>query len=366
MATDARSAPGSDAPPRLSVIVPVHNGGLQLSRCLEGLRLSDYDSFEVIVVDDCSTDNSPQIVQRFGARCLRTPHKMGPGGARNLGTEHAHGEIVVFVDADVVVPPGALRRISERFAQDADLAAVFGSYDESPAWNDFLSQYKNLMHHYVHQISSERAVTFWAGCGAMRRVIFRQFGGFNAKRYPVPSIEDIELGYRLSGAGRKILLDKQLQVKHLKKWTVRGLLRADILCRAVPWTKLILETQNLPRDLNLTYASQISSLLVGILALLLVLAPFSATGVFQWLSPAVLLGAAAAAIAILLILNRRVYAWFAARRGWWFAAGAVIAHWAYYFYSGVVFGTYAAAHFLRSFLAAAMRGIGMGPARARD
>jgi len=357
--------PAGVASPRLSVIVPVHNGALQLSRCLDALRLSDYDSFEVIVVDDCSTDNSPQIVQRFGARYLRTPHKMGPGGARNLGVEQARGEIVLFVDADVVVPPGALRRISEQFEQDAELAALFGSYDESPAWDDFLSQYKNLMHHYVHQISSERAVTFWAGCGTMRREVFRQFGGFNAQRYPNPSIEDIELGYRLSGAGRKILLDKQLQVKHLKKWTLGGLLRADILRRAVPWTKLILKTQNLPRDLNLTYVSQLSSVLVGLLVLLVALMPFSVFGVFEWASPAVLLGAAAVVIVILLILNWRVYAWFAARRGWWFAAGAVVAHWAYYFYSGVVFGLCAGAHFLRSFLAAAMRSIGMGPARAR-
>ena len=357
---------GIEQAPRISVIVPVHNGGLQLSRCLDALRLSDYDSFEVIVVDDCSTDNSPQIVERFGARYVRTPHKMGPGGARNLGVEQARGEIVVFVDADVVVPSGALRRIAEQFEQDADLAALFGSYDESPAWNDFFSQYKNLMHHYVHQISNERAVTFWAGCGAMRREVFLQFGGFKAEKYPNPSIEDIELGYRLSGAGMKILLDKQLQVKHLKKWTVRGLLRADILCRAVPWTHLILETKNLPRDLNLTYASQMSSLLVGLLVLLVALLPLSALGLFDWIAPAALLGAAAVVIVILLLLNWRVYRWFAARRGWWFAAGAVVAHWAYYFYSGAVFGLLAGAHILRSFLAAAMRGIGMGPARARE
>jgi len=350
----------------LSVIVPVHNGALQLSRCLDALRLADYDGFEVIVVDDCSTDNTPRIVERFGARYLRTPHQMGPGGARNLGVERASGEIVVFVDADVVVPPDALRSIAERFAQDADLAALFGSYDESPAWDDFLSQYKNLMHHYVHQVSREEAVTFWAGCGAMRREIFLQFGGFNTKKYPNPSIEDIELGYRLSGAGRKIRLDKRVQVKHLKKWTVRGLLRADILYRAVPWTWLILETQNLPRDLNLTHKSQFSSVLIGLLVLLLALVPLAAFGLFEFSSISVLLGGATVVAALLLALNWSTYRWFAARRGWWFAARAVVPHWAYYFYSGAVFALCAGAHFLRTLLAAAMRGIGMGPARVRE
>ncbi len=110
------------------------------------------------------------------APCQRGRAAAGGDGKR-LGVRQALGEIVVFVDADVVVPPGALGLIAEEFDRDADLAALFGSYDESPAWGSFLSQYKNLMHHYVHQISSEQAVTFWAGCGAMRRDVFEQFGG---------------------------------------------------------------------------------------------------------------------------------------------------------------------------------------------
>jgi glycosyltransferase involved in cell wall biosynthesis len=329
------------AGPHLSVIVPVHNGRLQLPRCLEALRESSYSNFEVIVVDDCSTDNTAQIIERFGARYLRTPRKLGPGGGRNLGVQHARGEIVVFVDADVVVRAQTLAQIAEDFQDDAQLAALFGSYDEEPAWPDFFSQYKNLMHHYVHQISSERAVTFWAGCGAVRKAVFEEFGGFNTEKYPNPSIEDIELGYRLSMAGRRIKLDKRIQVKHLKKWTVRGLWRADVHYRAIPWSRLILETRNLPKDLNLTRAAQISAGLVGLFVGGLLLLPFSLAGWLQKAVPAltplnlsVVLGGLAA---VLLLLNLRVYRWFAQRRGLCFAAGAVLAHWAYYFYSGVVF-----------------------------
>lgn len=329
------------AAPRLSVIVPVHNGRLQLPRCLDALRESTHDSFEVIVVDDCSTDNTPEIIERFGARYLRTPRNLGPGGGRNLGVQHARGGIVVFVDADVVVQPQTLALIAGDFERDPQLAAVFGSYDDAPAWPDFLSQYKNLMHHYVHQISSENAVTFWAGCGAVRKNVFNEFRGFNTEKYPNPSIEDIELGYRLSMAGRRILLDKRIQVKHLKKWTVRGLWRADIHYRAIPWTRLILETKNLPKDLNLTHSAQASAGLVGLFVLGVLLLPFSFAGLAQavlsWLTP-VNLGISLAAIAgMLLALNWHVYRWFAARRGATFAAGAVLAHWSYYFYSGVVF-----------------------------
>jgi glycosyltransferase involved in cell wall biosynthesis len=323
--------------PGLSVIVPVHNGRLQLSRCLEALRLSSYSDFEVIVVDDCSTDNTRQIAERFGARYLRTPWNMGPGGARNLGVRHARSEIVLFVDADVVVAPETLAQVSDAFANDAQLAAIFGSYDEQPAWPDFLSQYKNLMHHYVHQFASENSSSFWAGCGAVRKKSIEEFGGFDTERYPNPSIEDIDLGFRMSLAGRRIRLDKKIQVKHLKKWTVRGLLRADILFRAVPWSRLILESRTLPRDLNLTWDARISSVLVGLLVAALMLLPFSFFGFLGGITPISLGVGIAACVLLLLALNWRVYRWFAERRGWMFTFGAMLAHWAYFFYSAASF-----------------------------
>ncbi len=331
--------------PRLSVIVPVRNGSKHLARCLEALGRSKYARFEVIVVDDCSTDSTPQIAERYLARRFRTPRILGPGGARNLGAQYAGGEILVFVDSDVVMPPEGLSLIAEDFRRDPELAAVFGSYDDTPPWTTFVSQYKNLMHHYVHQASSESAATFWAGCGAVRKTAFEEFNGFDAATYTVPSIEDIALGLEMVRRGRKIQLDKRLAVKHLKRWTIRNLLRADIFYRAIPWTRLILNTRHLPRDLNLTYASRASSLLVGLLATACVLLPFSIAGVIGiGLGP--LLGCMALISLLLLILNLDVYRFFQRKRGWWFAVRAVLAHWAYYLYSGVTFFLCAAIHFV--------------------
>ncbi len=341
------SPPRAARAPRVSVIVPTYNARLQLARCLEALCRSEYTDFEVLVVDDGSTDNTHQIVERYGARYVRMPVSMGPGAARNLGVQQAAGEIVVFVDADVVPPPDALGLMVETLERDLELAALFGSYDTAPAWRDFLSQYKNLMHHFVHQSSSERAVTFWAGCGAMRKAVFEEFGGFNADKYRHPSIEDIDLGLRLTRAGRKIRLEKCLQVKHLKRWTLRGLLRADILYRAVPWTRLILETRDLPRDLNLTWPARLSAALVGLLVVFVLLLPMSAAGLTGRISMRLLGAVAAGMVVALLVLNRDVYAFFIRRRGWRFALRAVLAHWFYYVYSGAVFILFSAAHFLR-------------------
>lgn len=351
--TGAVRTPGLSlhASPRLSVIVPVHNGGMHISRCLEGLLNSEYSDFEVIVVDDRSTDDTRLIVERYPVYCIRTPRVLGPAGARNMGIGYAQASIVVFVDADVVLPPKALGIIANEFDRDPQMAAMFGSYDEEPLWGDFCSQYKNLMHSYVHQNSNARATTFWAGCGAIRRDIFVHVGGFDHSRYRKPSIEDIELGYRLVREGQFVQLNKQLQVKHLKKWTFRNMVQTDIFCRAIPWTKLILETRKLPRDLNLTSRARLSAGLVGLL---------SVGGLFLFLQlasllprlmmPHILLGELALALLVvgaLVALNWDVYSYFAKKRGWWFAARVIPLHWFYYFYSGAVFVIYGSARILQ-------------------
>jgi glycosyltransferase involved in cell wall biosynthesis len=336
--------PGLRAALRVSVIVPVQNGAMHLTRCLEALARSEYPDFEVIVVDDCSTDSTPQIVERFGAHYVRTPQTIGPGGARNLGAQQAQGAILAFVDADVVVPPKVLGLIAEDFGRDPDLAAVFGSYNENPAWPTFISQYKNLMHYYVHQTSNESAVTFWTGFGAIRKVVFDEFGGFDGTTYKAPSIEDIVLGQQLARSGRSILLDKRLKVQHLKRWTFRSLIRSDVLDRAVPWTRLILNTRRLPRDLNLTYFSRVSALLVGFLAVTCV-PLFLACGGLAKIPIPPLFVAMALIVAVLLLLNWDFYRFLLQRRGWSFLARAVMFHWFYYFYSGVTFFFCAAVHF---------------------
>jgi glycosyltransferase involved in cell wall biosynthesis len=334
----------SSQTPRMSVIVPVLNGSEVLPSCLDALNRSEYPEFEILVVDDGSSDSTPQVAERHGARCIRNPYTMGPASARNLGACHAAGDILVFVDADVVLPPDGLHLIAEDFCRNPFLTAVFGSYDDSPASPNFVSQYKNLMHHYIHQTSQESASTFWAGCGAIRKSVFEEFGGFDAARYTGPTIEDVALGMELAKSGHSILLDKRLHVKHLKQWTALSLLRTDIFHRAVPWTRLILNTRHLPDDLNFDYSARVSSFLVGLLALACALIPFAF--VRPW--PAVkgpLVGVAALIALVLLYLNGRVYRFFLRKRGWWFAARSVLAHWAYYLYGGITFFVVAVQHF---------------------
>ena len=311
----------------LSIIVPVYNGHKVLPRCLEALRGSTYRSYELIVVDDNSTDDSAEIARKMGASVYRMAAQSGPAAARNLGAQKARGEILFFVDADVVVLPDSVSRIAADFQDHPEVAAVFGSYDAQPAEANFVSQYKNLYHHFVHQAGQLDATTFWAGCGGIRRRAFESVRGFDQERYARPCIEDIELGYRLRRMGHRILLDKQLQCKHLKRWTLASLLRADIFHRAVPWSRLILESQELINDLNLQTKDRISTALVGLSIIAL---PFSL------LRPQLLIGISVA-LAIVFILNYSLFRFFLRLKGVRFVALAFLMQLLHYCYSGTTF-----------------------------
>ena len=253
--------------PTLTVVIPVHNDPGRLQRCLEKLSSSTDAPDEIIVVDDGSTDATPEAARRFDVRLFATGGRSGPAAARNVGAREASGDVLFFIDADVLVRSDTVGLVRTAFADDARLDALVGSYDDAPESSDFLSQYKNLMHHFVHQRSRREACTFWSGCGAIRRHVFLEHGGFD-ESYERPAIEDIELGYRLFQAKRKMLLDPAIQVKHLKRWTFLGLLKSDVLDRGIPWTELILRDRRMPNDLNLQLSQRVSVALSFVLVAL--------------------------------------------------------------------------------------------------
>ena len=310
-----------------SIIVPVYNSANFLAECLTALKESAYPDTEIIVVDDASTDNAALVAARAGVKFVQLARNSGPATARNYGARYATGEILFFVDADVVLAPNALNRIEKAFQEEPDLAAIFGSYDAYPKASGIISQYRNLLHHYVHQNGNCDASTFWAGCGAIRRFVFEELGGFDEKQFPRSSIEDIELGYRLRRSGYRIRLDKFLQGTHLKQWTLLSWIRTDILSRALPWSRLIVETKMLPNDLNLRWHQRVSFVLVTLACL------FMTLGMFRIELTII----AAIALSVMLVLNRGIYFFFLRQRGLLFALACIPLHILYYLYSGFTY-----------------------------
>jgi glycosyltransferase involved in cell wall biosynthesis len=311
----------------VSVVVPAYNSARELRECLPALVQSIPPAREIIVVDDASTDETASVAADHGALLVRLARNSGPSAARNAGGRTARGDVLFFVDADVVVAPDAVARVTRAFAADPGLAAVFGSYDRRPRAPGLVSQYRNLLHHYVHQTGNPEASTFWAGCGAVRRSIFLAIGGFDAERFP-RAIEDIELGQRLRAAGHRIRLDRDLQGTHLKQWRLTSVIRTDIAYRAVPWARLILTSRTAPDDLNLKRDQRVSVGLVGLAVIALALSPLGLP----------LLGLAALALAGVLVLNRGLFQFLRRERGFGFALGCVPLHLLYFLYSGLSYG----------------------------
>ncbi|MEM1072220.1 MAG: glycosyltransferase [Planctomycetota bacterium] len=241
---------------RLSVIIPVHNGGDQLRRCIDALFTSEAHVDEILIADDASTDGVPEsLAEQHGTRVRLVqgqPGPTGPAGARNRAAAQATGDVLVFIDADVAVHPAAIGRLTQSFHTDGSVDAAFGSYDDRPDWPTPVSRYANLRHHYVHQHAAPDAETFWSGFGAVRKSVFAEAGGFR-ESFTEPAIEDIDFGMRLAQRGFSIKMIPSAEVTHLKRWTLRSHLKSDLLRRAVPWSRAIADRGRLPSSLNASW-----------------------------------------------------------------------------------------------------------------
>ena len=324
--------PGSTAPVRdltISVIVPAYRAAHLLPGVLAPLLEMQQrgDVIEVLVIDDCSPDDTAEVAQRLGARVLRTPRNGGPGAARNLAAAEARGNILWLVDSDVIADPSGAAIIAEAF-RDPTVKAVFGSYDTTPAGTPWFSRYKNLVHRFYHQRGRREARTFWAGCGAVERALFLRIDGFDVETYKVPSIEDIELGYRISAAGGRILLLPDLEAKHLKVWTIRNGIFTDIYRRALPWSRLMIAREGLSDDLNTGKSERIKAVIA--IAFFLALIAFVIRPTL-WPIPLALL-------VLALVLNAPLSRFLLKNGGWPVAIGGSLYHQVYYVYSA---GAYA-------------------------
>lgn len=319
----------------LSVVMPTISFTGTFERCarrvVELLDSSRCEA-EFVVVLDGERQVAPGWLCRRGVRVVCTGSIGGPAVARNFAATTAHGDILLFVDADVELWPGAIDLVHDRFAADPGLSGMFGTYDDQPGCEGTVSQFRNLLHHHTHSSHAGAASTFWSGCGAMRAGVFRDAGGFDG-RFRYPSVEDVELGMRITADGGRIELDPGLRCKHLKEWTLASMIHTDVFRRAVPWTRMSLKVGRLPASLATDWSSRtcgIAAMSAVFLAALAVAAP-------GWMTvPAAI--AAASCIAVLFALNFAFYDLCRRRRGVPFAAAACILHLLFFVYSSVTFG----------------------------
>jgi cellulose synthase/poly-beta-1,6-N-acetylglucosamine synthase-like glycosyltransferase len=197
----------------ISVIVPAHNAGQTISECLSSLLAQGEprEQYEVIVVDDGSTDDTRQVVQRYAVTLLDQPHE-GPAAARNRAVAASEGEIVLFTDADCVADGTWIEEMVRPF-QEPEIIGVKGAYrtrQQGIIPRFVQCEYEERYDRMARLRQIDFIDTYSAG---YRRQIFLAEGGFDTA-YPNASVEDQELSFRLAERGYKMVFNPRALVYH--------------------------------------------------------------------------------------------------------------------------------------------------------
>ncbi len=228
---------------RLSVIIPNYNGGRTIGRCLEALFASAFDNFEVVVVDDCSSDGSPEIITLFPCTLVRLHQRSGAAKARNVGAQNSSGEVLFFIDADCIVQSDTLSRV-DRSVAAADGAVVGGTYTRLPADDCFFSTFQSVFIHYS-ETKRERPDYIASHAMAIRKDLFEKSGGFPEAFMPI--IEDVEFSHRLRRSGSTLRMDPYILVSHFFDFTLVKSLR-NAFRKSMYWTAYSLRNRDLLTD----------------------------------------------------------------------------------------------------------------------
>lgn len=296
--------------------MPAHLPGQALDRTLNALGESRPQAHEVIVVADGGHPAVVEAARRRNFRSIAMREQSGPAAARNIGTLESTGDVIFFVDSDVEVKSDSVAKVLSIFDANPDVDAIIGSYDDSPPKVSVVSWFRNMLHHYTHQDGPDEVTSFWSGCGAIRRATFLSVGGFD-EDFDLPSIEDIDLGYRLHQRGIKVKVEKSLVVKHLKEWTFVNMVVTDTFRRAKPWVQLMRSKHHFPVELNINHRGRINAILAAIIPIA-ILGALLKTGL--WPIPVI-------TTALLIGNNYRFYALLLRKGGFFSAAAGIGLHW---------------------------------------
>lgn len=206
--------------PVVSVIIPAYNAEAHIEKCLLSLRKQTFQDFEIIVVDDGSQDNTLLIAKNY-ARTLQTGYRSGAGHARNLGAREAKGDILIFTDSDVIVPPGWIERILTVMGR-YNVKCVGGGYAGSVG-KSFIEEFAASELLYRRRDLRGFVKTSVSNNFACYKKVFFEAGGF-PEHFRAASLEDMVFSFRISQQ-YQIFWDKENGVYHHFKPNLGGYLK---------------------------------------------------------------------------------------------------------------------------------------------
>ncbi|NOZ82952.1 MAG: glycosyltransferase [Euryarchaeota archaeon] len=279
--------------PKVSVVIPVHNGEKVIGRCLDAVFRSSYPEFEVVVVDDCSTDRTREICRSYPVKLISFEEHAGVSKARNTGARNASGEVLLFIDADCIMLEDTIQRlIDTKLRTGAEI--VGGTYTRLPEdSHSFFSTFQSVYVNYCESRNPENPDYAATHCMAVDRDVFLKLGGFIEGSYigVAASVEDVEFCHRAKRAGYRVVMEPQAMVKHVFNFNLYRSLR-NAVKKSMYWTMYSLDNRDITQDsgaaskeLKLNVACYFSSALlllaaVALPALLLAVPPVYALNLY--------------------------------------------------------------------------------------
>ncbi len=204
----------------VSIIIPVHNGAASIARCLEAAFASRYERFEVIVVNDGSDDSSAEIIKTFPCTLVQLPGHCGASRARNIGACHSHGDILFFTDADCLLNEDTVATAVTALKAAGRGVVLGGTYSAKPADDRFFSTFQSVFIHCAESRGRDYPDYIAAHAMVLHAGTFDKSGGFAEAFLPI--IEDVEFSHRLRASGHRLVMDPDIQVRHLFDYSLRG------------------------------------------------------------------------------------------------------------------------------------------------
>ncbi|HEB79192.1 MAG TPA: glycosyltransferase family 2 protein, partial [Rhodospirillales bacterium] len=192
-----------------------------------------YEPFEVIVVDDHSEDGSIEAIERFPCKLIRLEEHGGASKARNIGARHSRGGVLFFTDADCLLQEDTLAIAAESFSSNGPGTVIGGTYTPDPYDRGFFNSFQSIFINYSECKNADNADYVAAHAMVIAADAFKENQGFPENFLPVA--EDVEFSHRLRRAGRRIIINPRLQVRHIFNFSLyRSLLNA--VHKSMNWT----------------------------------------------------------------------------------------------------------------------------------
>lgn len=341
----------------LSIVIPAYNSSKTIIPLLESIKNSkkvDFGEIEVIVVDDCSTDDTVDIGLTFlrtsqtrftssrkhGTReargrgsaqkanlingffkFVKLRKNGGPANARNIGVKYAKGKIVLFLDADVVCFPNTIYQVLNSFKNDPDLFALTGVWDKEQKSRHFFPKFKALRDwsYWINERDPRNYYyLFSTRIASIRKDLFVRLGGFDTT-YKAALVEDMELTYRIARR-HAVVFNPAVKVRHEFEdfWPIAK----KYFLRSYYWSRIYRERKRFD-PVATTGKEALTTITAGMMVILGIFTLLSYLSNLSYLSEIILIGLVAV-VAIHLFLVRK-FLWFCFREeGFWFAVKAFV------------------------------------------